>query len=357
MIDNAYRALAHRLDQIPNGFPRTESGVELKLLAKLFTPEEAALASSMSLEHQTSQVIAANNNLDESHVKSLLIGMVKKGLIDLRRQEGLGLMFGLIPFVVGFYERQNANIDKEFAEFFEAYYKESFHKVMTMEPSVHRIIPIEKTIPVNIDVMPYEKASTYLNSASSWGVLKCICRVQKELIGQGCDHPVENCLVFSSRPGAFDRTDDIRSIIMEEALQILEEADRAGLVHSTSNSTDEVTYICNCCTCSCGILRGMVEYGSGHSIARSDFYASVDDILCSGCEICLERCQFNALGMNNGVCTVNKTSCYGCGLCVSACPDEAITLLQKSPEEIDPPPATEEEWRKKRGIERQKVNQ
>lgn len=355
-MDNAYRALAGRLDQIPNGFPRTESGVELKLLAKLFTPEEASLASAMNLEHQTIRVIAENSKMDESNVKLLLIGMVKKGLIDLKRQEGAGLMFGLIPFVVGFYERQNARIDKEFAELFEEYYKESFHKAMIIEPSVHRIIPVEKTIPVNIDVMPYEKASTYLDKAKSWGVLNCICRVQKKLIGKGCDHPVENCLVFSTSPGAFDRRDDIRSIIREEALEILAEADREGLVHSTSNTRDEVTYICNCCTCSCGVLRGIVEYGSKNSIARSDFYSIVDEALCSGCEICIDRCQFNALSMNNGISTVDISNCYGCGLCVSTCPDEAIMLMQKSPEELKPPTATEEEWRKRREIERQKVD-
>ena len=355
-MDVPYRNLSKKLDEIPNGFPPTESGVELRLLAKLFTPEEADLASSMSLIHQTIKMITENSNLEESNVKSLLISMVKKGLIDLKKQEGVGLTFALIPFVVGFYERQNARIDKEFAELFELYYKEAFHKPMTIEPSVHRIIPIEKTIPVNIDVMPYEKASTYLDTAKSWGVLNCICRIQKRLIGQGCDHKVENCLVFSNRPGAFDRIDDIRSVTREEALEILAEADREGLVHSTSNTRDEVTYVCNCCICSCGVLRGIVEYGSETSIARSDFFASVDELLCSGCEVCIDRCQFSALSMNDGVTVVDTSNCYGCGLCVTTCPEEAITLKLKSGDEIVPPPLTEEEWRKLRELERYKVN-
>ncbi|MCK5465133.1 MAG: hypothetical protein KAI95_19030, partial [Bacteroidales bacterium] len=262
-----YQKLAERLDQIPNGFPKTESGVELKLLAKLFTHEEAALASNLSLELLSVKDIASIYGTGEPEVKSMLIGMVKKGLIDMKRKEGEGFVFCLIPFVVGFYERQNAKIDKEFAELFEAYYKEGFHKEMLATPSVHRVIPVEKTIPVNTDVMPYEKASTYLDDARSWGVLNCICRVQQNLIGKGCDHTVENCLVFSSRPGAFDRIDDIKTISKEEALEILAEADREGLVHAPSNTQTEVNYICNCCTCSCGVLRGMVEYGNTDIIA------------------------------------------------------------------------------------------
>jgi len=156
--------------------------------------------------------------------------------------------------------------------------------------------------------------------------------------------------------GAFDHIDDIRSITREEALEILAEADRDGLVHSTNNARDEVTYICNCCICSCGVLRGIVEYGSKTSIACSDFYATVDELSCSGCEACIDRCQFNAISMNDSVSVVNTLNCYGCGLCITTCPEEAITLKLKSPEELVPPPATEKEWRKIKEMERQKVN-
>jgi len=351
-MNNDYKKLAEELDRIPNGFPRTESGVELKLLAKLFTPEDAALASSLSLEPRSLKEIAEANGLEEAETKTRLISMVKRGLIDLKREEGRGFVFHLIPMVVGFYERQNAKIDKEFAQLFEQYYHERFHETMLSQPSVHRIIPLEKAIPVDIDVMPYEKASTYLDRAQSWGVLDCICRVQKRLIGQGCNHTVKNCLVFSPKPGAFQKTEEIETISHEEALRILAEADREGLVHSINNAQTEVYYVCNCCTCSCGVLRGMVEYGSENSIARSDFYAVSDPDLCSGCEICLDRCSFNAITMEDGLCQVERSSCYGCGLCISTCDTGALSLVQKSSEELAPPPSDDEAWRRIRAASR-----
>ena len=351
-MNNNYEMLANELDKIPNGFPRTKSGVELKLLAKLFYPEDAALAATLSMEPKSLIEIAEENGIEEREAKSRLIGMVKKGLIDIKREEGRGFVFHLIPFVVGFYERQNAKIDKEFAELFELYYHEAFHGTMLSQPSVHRIIPIEKAIPVDIDVMPYEKASTYLDQAQSWGVLDCICRVQKNLIGQGCNHTVKNCLVFSPKPGAFQKSEEIESLSREQALEILAEADREGLVHSVNNAQSEVYYICNCCTCSCGVLRGMVEYGSENSIARSDFYAVVDEDLCTGCEACIERCAFNAMTMVDGICEVDRIACYGCGLCISACETDALSLLQKSPEELTPPPADDDAWRKVRASSR-----
>lgn len=351
-MNNNYEMLANELDKIPNGFPRTKSGVELKLLAKLFTPEDAALAATLSMDPKSLTEITLDNKLEESEAKSMLIAMVKRGLIDLKREEGRGFVFNLIPFVVGFYERQNAKIDKEFAELFEKYYHEAFKQTMLSHPSVHRIIPLEKVIPVDIDVMPYEKASTYLDQAQSWGVLDCICRVQKNLIGQGCNHTVKNCLVFSPKPGAFKKSEEIESLSRDEALEILAQADREGLVHSVNNAQTEVYYVCNCCTCSCGVLRGMVEYGSENSIARSDFYAVVDENLCTGCEACIDRCAFNAMRMVDGICEVDRIACYGCGLCINSCEIEALSLLQKSPEELSPPPADDEAWRRVRAASR-----
>ncbi|MCU0286214.1 MAG: 4Fe-4S binding protein [Acidobacteria bacterium] len=345
-VPDIYKQLANILDRIPNGFPETESGVELKLLAKLFTPAEAALACFLTLEPQNPKTIAQQAGQDDRETYEILKGMTKKGLIEAEKGEG-GLFFKLIPFMVGFYERQNARIDEEFAHLFEAYYREAFNKIMSVKPSVHRIIPIEKNIPHNIEVMPYERASTYIENAQSWGVLPCICRVQKRLIGQQCKHTEENCLVFSKKPNAFDRTDTIRAIGKEEAREILINAGQEGLVHSIGNVQEGINYICNCCTCSCGILRGIVEYGELNAIARSDFYADIDESLCSACGICIEHCQFKALKLQSeeNNCKVNLARCYGCGLCISSCPLGAISLKQKPSTDIEPPPATEKEWR------------
>ncbi|MCK5055894.1 MAG: 4Fe-4S binding protein [Candidatus Aminicenantes bacterium] len=352
-MNEIYKKLARNLDRIPNGFPETESGVELKILAKLFTPEQAEVACRMSIKPQLPREIAEKAGKDERETYTTLKAMVKKGLIDAGRGEG-GLAFKLIPFVVGFYERQNAQIDEEFAQLFETYYRENFHNMMTIKPSVHRVIPIEKTIPLNIDVLPYERASTYIEKAKSWGVLDCICRVQKKLIGQGCSHSLKNCMAISSRARAFDSSDAIQSLTKEEALKILEQADREGLVHSTRNVQDGVDYICNCCSCSCGVLRGLSDYGSSNAVDRSHFYAVVDEDLCSGCEACLDRCHFKAIKISDEICSIDKARCFGCGLCVTTCPTEALRMVQKTASDIEPTPVTEEEWQEQRAKGREK---
>lgn len=341
---SAYRQLAQRLDTIPNGFPATESGIELKLLAKLYTPEQAELAAVMRLTPEPAEAIAARVGWEPAAAYNALKDMARLGLIRAQRGEQ-GLAFGLMPFVVGVYESQLARMDEELARLFEAYFQESFgREVLSTPPSVHRIIPVEQSIPVDLEVFPYERASQLLEGANSFGVRDCICRVEKRLLGQGCDHPVENCLVFHPAENAFERSRTIRTISKEEALRILRQATEAGLVHSSANVQKGHGYICNCCTCCCGILRGLTEFGNAEAMARSNFHATVDSDLCIACATCLEVCPFGALSLPGDIVEVDLGRCMGCGLCVPACPSEALSLLRKPETEITPPPLDEEAW-------------
>jgi Na+-translocating ferredoxin:NAD+ oxidoreductase subunit B len=338
-----YKKLARKLDTLPNRFPATESGIEIRLLQKVFTPREAALAAEMSFTKETAEQISLRANLPVQEASKTLKDMVRKRLILFSKGEN-ALLFGLMPFVVGFYEELLPRLDQEIAELFESYFQETRGGITGKGLSVHRVIPVQESIDFEMEVFPYEKASSLIENAKSWGVRNCICRVQKSLIGDPCHHPLENCLVFAPIPGAFDNSEVDRPITKQEALQILHDAEAAGLVHTTGNYQDHNSYICNCCTCSCGILRSVAEFNNSSAISRSDFYAVVDDGLCLACGDCLERCQFNALDLNEDLCEVDLANCVGCGLCVPACPEGALSLFRRPLGEVPPPPETISEW-------------
>ena len=352
MTEDIYRKLAQRLDAIPNGFPATESGAELRLLAKIFTPEEAALASVMRLTREPAADIAARAGVDADTAYPTLKGMARKGLIRIKKGKGQ-LAFGLIPFVVGIYEEQLPRMDEELATLFEQYLQETQGGSIVREaPAVHRVIPVGEAIPVHLEIFPYERATELLENAKSWGVRDCICRVQQKLIGKGCDRPIENCLVFAPVEGAFDHSEVDRALTKEEALRILRETEEAGLVHTTGNYRDHHYYICNCCTCCCGILRSVAEFGVPTTAVRSDFRTVVDAEECIGCGDCLERCQFDALSMPDDVCVVDYSRCVGCGLCATVCPTDALYLERRPEGEVPPPPADIREWMVQRAQER-----
>ncbi|MFP4588636.1 MAG: 4Fe-4S binding protein, partial [Candidatus Acetothermia bacterium] len=63
--------------------------------------------------------------------------------------------------------------------------------------------------------------------------------------------------------------------------------------------------------------------------------AEVEDEYCSGCEICVGQCPYDALELDSqGVVEVNEILCEGCGTCVSACPSNVLSLRNLSDEQV-----------------------
>ena len=350
--DPVYKQLADRLDTIPNGYPATESGIELKLLAKMFASEEAATALHLTLTPEPAAQIAQRTGGDPQELETILSGMAERGLIHEKRRKD-GVTYALLPFVVGIYELQLGHMDEEMARLFEDYYKEGFHELLRMEPAVQRVIPIEQNVPTDVEVMPYERASELLDEAQSWGVMDCICRKQKKLIGEACKHPVDVCMIFARRPGAFDESTTIRALTREEALGVLNRAAEAGLVHTVGNQQRGVYYVCNCCSCSCAILRGVAEYGIMSATAPSSYQAAIDEGACVGCELCVELCQFGALSLEGAVCVVDERRCFGCGQCILACEDDAIRLVPRTAGTAPRPPESMPDWIRERAGSRE----
>lgn len=345
-----YTRLAQALDALPNGFPSTGDGSEIRLLQKLFTPAEAELAVLLTPQLEPVEQIAARAGRPAAELRKQLKNMVRRGLISTGRAEG-GLGFGLMPFVVGIYEMQGDVIDEELARLVEDYFQRAFTPALRVAPQFHRIVPINENIRNSMEVHPFESATGLVEAAAAWGVVDCICRKQKALIGEGCEHPLDVCMVLNERPGVFDGDSTVRALTRDEALSTLKRAAEAGLVHSVSNNQRGIQYICNCCTCSCGILRGMAALGVANVVARSAFVNTVDESLCNACENCVSYCQFDALSLDH-VMQVDEVRCVGCGICVPACPTEALSLARRPEDEILPIPETLDDWKQQRATAR-----
>jgi ferredoxin len=344
--------LAQRLNEIPNGFPPTESGVELRLLAKIFRPQEAELAAVMRLSYEPAADIAARAGADPKQSRRTLKDMSRRGLIRVRRGKGK-LLFALLPFVVGIYEEQLPRMDAELAALTDRYFSEVGGKIiLDAAPSIHRVMPVQEAVSLDLEVYAHEQAAAIVESARAWGVRDCICRTQQRLIGKGCDYPLETCLILAPVEGAFVNDEATRPISKDEALQILRMSEEAGLVHTTGNFKDNHHYICNCCPCCCAVLRGLTEFDVPTAVASSGFVAAVDEAGCIGCGSCAERCHFGALSLADGVAVVDKARCLGCGICTSVCPTEAIRLERLPVAEIADVPANLQDWTMRRAHDR-----
>ena len=340
---DAYMRLAEHLDALPNGFPATDDGRELKILEKLFTPEEAELAAQLTSELETPEEIARRTGRDAASLRDQLKAMSRHGLIEPGRKNG-ALAFQSMPFVVGIYEMQLHSLDAELARLVENYFQAGFGRMLNVKPQFHRVIPAHEAEHEFLEIRPFESAAAIVNGMQSWAVQDCICRKQKALIGQVCKHPVDVCLIMDSHPNAFDGSPNLRALTQTEAMATLRRAAEAGLVHTVSNRVEGTHYICNCCTCSCGILRGMAELGIANVVASSPFVNQVQDALCTGCEACIDACQFSALSMDGALAVVDRDRCVGCGVCVLNCAADALVLVRRPEEEVKPVPQTHADW-------------
>jgi electron transport complex protein RnfB len=344
MSEDGYKKLAKVLDTLPNGFPESDNGVEIKILKLIFTPEDAEVFCDMRLSFETADQIAERT------------GRSLDGLNDhLRKMWGKGQIFGvdfgevtlykIAPWVFGIFEFQLKRMTKEFAVLCKEYEKTFGPQFFQSKVPLMNVVPVEKEFSSNEVTMPFEQVSSIIEKGKSFAVNDCICKKEHELLGERCDKPMEVCLAIAPIPNFFDDHPlKARPISKEEAYDILKMSEEAGLVHLTSNIERGHYYICNCCSCCCGVLRGVNEYGGAKAV-NSNYYAVIDAEECVSCGVCMdERCQVHAIEEKDEVYAVIEDKCVGCGLCVSTCPSDAISLIRKNAEDIVLPPVDATDW-------------
>lgn len=323
-----YERLAKHLDDLPAGFPRTESGVEMRILRRLFTPEDAELALHLALIPEEPRVIARRAKIPVEEASRRLEKMLKKGLIFSRHRENKPPLYMAQPYAVGFWEAQVNKLDRELAqdaeEYASTYLEHSFWRAV---PQL-RTIPVGKSISTSTEVMLYERAEELVRAQKTFAVSNCICRQEKRILGEGCDKPEESCLSFGMAAESIVRTGRGRAISQEEALAILHRAEEVGLVLQPANAKDAL-FICTCCGCCCGVLRSLKHYPVPASVVVSPFIASLNTDTCKGCGTCVERCQMEAIHLADSKAALDLNRCIGCGLCVSTCPSDSLSLVRK----------------------------
>jgi Fe-S-cluster-containing hydrogenase component 2 len=330
---DVYRRLAAFLDALPAGFPPTESGVELRLLARLFTEAEAALALHLSLISEPVEAIARKAGLPEAQAAEMLAEMARKGLISVdspqgdRPQSGWP-QYAVSQFVIGFWEGQVGRLDPEVVALFEVYAPIWFARGPWKKLPQVRTIPIHETIPITTEVMPYEAAFAILRARDKIAVRACICRQEGEILGEGCGKPMEACLSFDSAAEATAAAGTGRLIAFEEAAAILDRARTAGLVLQPANSRDPM-FMCACCDCCCGVLRSIKKEPRPGELVANPFVARFHPAACVNCGRCLEICPMDALHEDGGGVVFDAARCIGCGLCVSVCPRGAVEMTRR----------------------------
>jgi Na+-translocating ferredoxin:NAD+ oxidoreductase subunit B len=339
---DVYRRLQEHLDALPVAYPATSSGVELRILKRLFTPDEAGVALGLSAAPEPVDKIRhrlpgrTNDDLER-----ILDRMVEKGSIFGGRMFARGgkKRYSRAPLVIGMYEAQVDRLTKEMQEDFEQYGREGFAATLLTGKTKQM-----RTIPVNARFVPdrlvgrYDDARKLLEEgAGPWATRNCVCRQGKDLLGEPCNQTASRrlCLTIGGAARASVASGDGQALTREETLALLDQAEREGMVLQPSNARDPL-FVCFCCGCCCGMLQAARQFPRPAEYLQSNYQAVVDADLCTECETCHARCPMEALHSWDGATTVDLDRCIGCGACVSTCPTDAVRLRAKSQETVPP---------------------
>ncbi len=309
-----------------------------EMVETLFSPDQARVNNALPKKPSTANDIAKEMDREEAEIQPILEAMADKGLCRTFKRDGVRYYKGE-PFIPGIFEYQfmSGQISqkhKEIANLIFAY-KQAYAAAKgatKMTFPTTRVITVDRTIDAGNTVHTYDQVSTYIDKYESIAVGTCYCRHEAKLRDEDVhEMPMEVCMWFGNMAEYAIERLGAKQMGKEEAKQVLDKSEEAGLIHMSRNTTEDIEFICNCDRWHCGDVTGVLKQSKPALFFNSGFEPQFDPDLCTACETCIERCPPEALVMgDNEVPEVNLDRCFGCAVCASGCPSDAIVMEAKS---------------------------
>ncbi|MFX1340134.1 MAG: hypothetical protein ACFFDK_16100, partial [Promethearchaeota archaeon] len=239
---------------LKGGLPKHD--LTYKLISNMYTEEEAKiLVSAFEKAGKPINIreIAKRSGIPRDKLKEILNNMYNRGKLTK-----FGSLYVLLPYVPGGFEVYFTNCTddpdrmKKAAEAHLELFKLGFpFELSSSKYTVYRVIPAieptEKSIEISEDVaiqhqvMPYEILRDYLADANPkiYAVVPCSCRNAAKLAGEPCKQTDENYCVTTGTLAQMVIEQGIgREVTLDELMEVMERAEKEGLVHETFNMQD-----------------------------------------------------------------------------------------------------------------------
>ncbi len=369
MLDDKYKTTAIRMNKAGGTAVPVDENL-IGLLKLIITEEDDLDFINKTFRRKASQTmeqLKESSGRSEEELLEKVVALAKKGVMFNQPNRSGVMVYKLMPFVdVGLFEytfmgplernEHNIKLAELYSNMFDKLFgmvQNNYDKIIPMlldQPIVDRTVPLLKNketgenveISINKDldvpeekIIPSQDIEEIINKFDDIAVGHCFCRHLKDMTDDPCkmDGPRENCFTFGKSAHHVAENGFGRMVSKEEAMKIMREAEEAGLIHKAYHPHFDIhkdeTSVCNCCNCCCGQAgintptRSWVRYIS-----------AINQDKCVSCGTCIEKCQFNALEMNddNKAERVND-DCMGCGICAVSCPENAI-IMEERPRKV-----------------------
>jgi Pyruvate/2-oxoacid:ferredoxin oxidoreductase delta subunit len=314
------------------------------MVEEMFTPREAEINNAMPRGPFAAADLAKANGWDPQEVGSALEAMADKGLCVAVRM-GEQTIYQSARFMPGILEFQfmpgrTGERDRKMAQLIYAYKKAFNERSETGKPAfpVNRVITVDRKVAAGNQVHTYDQVQSFIDKYDPIAVSTCFCRHAAVLRGEDIHGmPNDVCMNFGmAAQFAIERL-GARRVDKQEALAVLERAEKAGLIHMSTNVSSDIGFICNCDRWHCvAVTRALAKPKPG-LFFNSGFEPIFDAERCEACETCIERCPADALAMgSNNVPALDPDRCFGCAVCATGCPTDAISMVTRPGFEAPP---------------------
>ena len=309
---------------ITDNIPRKLSGgmhenhMDFWILDRMLTKEEVKFMLSFKKRRvgRTTKELAAWNNMSEEEAQAVINHLLWIGIIEQNRDNADHHIQYLVPkWVVGSgeYMVEHPTLPDEHPEvatMFNLAPQEPLELAAKLVPpggagiGMH-VIPVEKAIEAESQSVSVEHLSHWLEKYDTFCTMVCACRKAQRIRGEGVGDiegymcigvgDIAEFLVTSGK--------DAHYITREEAMEIIERAERKGYVHQITNldGPNRIVGICNCSPGSCYGLRTSQLFNTPN-MSRSAYRAHVDTEKCVACGKCVEVCPAGAAKLGQKLC-------------------------------------------------------
>jgi Pyruvate/2-oxoacid:ferredoxin oxidoreductase delta subunit len=340
-----------------------------KILKALYTPEEADILLVFNgpyMDRFTAEKVARKLKRSIEEIEPILKEMARtQRLFSAGKDDKKTYsMFPLLPGLFELYfsnHKRAASEEKDilmlFTEEYEKYYNKGyivegfssdypFMRVFVdqkvIEDSIDRgkgkLVKINQEVEqVKNDILPFEQAKNFVEKSRRVSVMDCACRTHMKIHNEGKpvnQYPINVCMAFNTWADYCIEQGFGRELTKEEALITLTAAAKAGLVHTTQNTIEKSSFICNCDRDCCVMLRGIRQFNNPKVVTSSNFLPVYENKNCVFCKQCTKLCPMNTIELvdedtENQRIVINYERCIGCGVCAFNCANEAITMVKK----------------------------